>query len=125
VTDDRSARQQLQDALTKACPKGWYFITDEGTRPADQLTRVHLLQRSISPGRYGSTAAHRIGFTVTITVPQSDERTAEDQLDDDVLVFLYALTALHIQWTTATKATYDGRLGYQLDLEIGSNERTN
>lgn len=122
MTDERPARQQLQDALAKVCPRGWLWITDERPRADDERTRVHLLQRTITPGKFGSTAAHRIGFQVTVTVPQTDLSGAEDQLDDDVLVFLYSLTGLGIQWTTATKAVYDGRLGYQLELEIGSNE---
>jgi hypothetical protein len=120
--DSRPARQQLADALAKVCPRGWVWITDERTRADDERTRVHLLQRTIEPGKFGSTAAHRLGFTVTVTVPSTDVAAAEDQLDDDVLVFLYSLTGLGIQWTTATKAVYDGRLGYQLGLEIGSND---
>lgn len=123
MSDDQpTARQALVDTLTPLCPRGWQWVTDERARPDDPVTRVQALQRRIIPGRFGATAAHRIGFTVTVTVPTSEKglSKAEDQLDDDILTFLYALSAAHIQWTTANKAIYDERLGYQLELEIDS-----
>lgn len=121
--DERPARQQLEEALRPLCPRGWVWITDERPRDDDERTRVHLLQRTIDPGRMGSTAAHRIGFECTVTVPGTDMGKAEAQLDDDIVAVLYALTSAGIQWTTATKATYDGRLGYQFHVELGSKDK--
>lgn len=121
--DDLPARTVLTAALKPLCPPGWVWVTDERPRADDERTRVQALQRRIDPGRFGSTAAHRIGFTVTITVPSLDLSKAEEQLDDDIIAFLYSLSDKGIQWTTATKAIYDGRLGYQLELELGSNKR--
>lgn len=118
--DERPARQQLQDLLEPLLPKAWLWVTDERPRPDDAKTRVQLSQRTIEPGTHGSTGNHSIGFVATITVPQTDLQLAEDQLDDDVVAFLHALTNAHYKWTTATKAVYDGRLGYQLGLSMNS-----
>lgn len=122
--DERPARQQLRDALAPLLPRTWVWVTDERARPDDERTRVHLLQRTIDPSSWGGKPSHRLGFEVTVTVPQPDLSAAEDQLDDDVLALLYALASLKgLQWTTATKATYDGRLGYQFGLTIPSSRR--
>lgn len=122
MTDaEPTPREALEAALRPLTPRGWTWVTDERELPTeDDRTRVQLLQRTIEPGRMGSTAAHRIGFLATITVGKTDAGRAEAQLDDDIVAFLYALTDKGIQWTTATKAKYDGRLGYQCGLEIGS-----
>ena len=42
--------------------------------------------------------------------------------DDDVVDLLYTLTNARIQWTQASKGVYDGRLGWQFNLEIQSKD---
>lgn len=124
TADERPARQQLRDALAPLLPDTWVWITDERARADDERTRVHLVQRTIEPGTWGNTSAHRLGFECTVTVPQSDLTKAEDQLDDDVLAVLYAIGKLKgVKWSTATKAIFDGRLGYQFGLDVGSTQQ--
>jgi hypothetical protein len=120
--DERPARAQLADALTPLCPPAWQIITDERPRDDNGRTRLVLSQRTIDPAGDGARKNLPIGFEATVTVPGGDLEAAENRLDDEILEFVHALTVAHIKWTTATKAIYDGRLGYQLGISINSRK---
>lgn len=119
-----SARAVLLAAVQPLVPAQWQLVTDESAQDDVQLPRVTLSQRTIGPATFAGTAVHVVGFTVTVTVPDSDLGAAEDALDDDIEVFIWALDSARVLWTEATKGLYDGRLGYQLGVQITTNRES-
>lgn len=120
--DERPPRQQLLDALRPLCPDAWLIVTDERKRDDTERVLLQLLQRTIEPPTDGARKNHPIGFLATISVAGTDLGAAEDELDDQMVEFLHALSGARISWTTATKALYEGRLGYQLNININSRK---
>jgi hypothetical protein len=118
-----AARTVLGEIIVPLFPPKarWQLVEHEGTVDDSDRVRVRITQRSIRPSDTGAVAAHLVTFAVTITVPTETLEGAEAQLDDDLDLFLHALDAADVPWTTATKGRYadeGNRLGYQLDVEI-------
>lgn len=116
---NQPAKSILSRAIVPLFPPkaGWQLVEHEGSLDGDR-TRVRVTQRSIGHSETGDPDRHLITFRITITVPTESLEDAEDRLDDDLNLFLFALDRAEIPWSTATKAYFTdegGRLGYQLD----------
>lgn len=120
---DEPARLVLERVLRPLLPEGWQLVSDEHVPDDTNQTRVVLSQRTVQRLTAAGTGVHAIGYTVTVSVPGVEMTAAERRLDDELDAFLWAVDRAGYVWTTATKAIYDGRLGYQLEMTMTTTRK--
>lgn len=115
---DTSARAYVRDQLRPLLPPRWQLVDHEGAVQGD-VVRVRVNVREYAHSDTGDAAEHLVTVHVVITVPTEALEQAEDDLDDAMDVFLFALDRTGLPWTRATKGRFadEGkRLGFELDI---------
>lgn len=115
---DTSARAYIKAQLRPLLPARWQYLDHEAAAAGD-VVRVRVTVREITASDTGDAGAHRVTVHVTVTVPGDSLEQAEDDLDDAMDLFLFALDRTGLPWSRATKGRFadEGRrLGYEFDI---------
>lgn len=117
---DKTAREELVDALRPLLPKKWKLVPF--ARNLDRLEHptvmVHASRIEKMPA--APQAKHRVTFTVSVFDPQDDPTRAQGALDDEVNALIFALDTIpFVHWESAEAAQLgsDGPLGWDITLD--------
>jgi hypothetical protein len=114
-----NARTYLSETLAPLLPRGWQIVPYADN--VDTLSRpvVMLQQKRITPSANTPMGRHSVEFSVILLSPSTDVRKAEDDLDEQVDLLLYALEDLPtLVWTNAERAVFDGVHGWDITLTL-------
>lgn len=104
-----TVRSQLEELLKPLLPSGWSIDTTRNNLDVTDRVVVKLAQQRITRTPEAPYAHHTVMFTAAVVdYGQSFDR--EDELDEEVSTFLFALDALHgtpVKWTDATRSKFD------------------
>lgn len=116
-------REELVAVLQPLLPKPWLIITSERAADASGTT-LRLQQRKIRRLAVAGTGVHEIDFDATLAVPGEDADRVEDDLDDELTAFVFALDSARIKWDEWTKSYFTdiGALGYQATITITASK---
>lgn len=121
-----SARTYLAETLAPLLPKGWQIVPYADN--LDTLSRpvVMLQQKRITPSTYAPLGRHSVEFSVILLNPSTDIRKAEEDLDEQVDLLLYALEDLPtLVWTNAERAVFDNNHGWDITLTLDTTRKNN
>ncbi|MFP7760908.1 hypothetical protein [Marisediminicola sp. LYQ85] len=115
-----SARSELAALLTPLLPKTWKVITTETNVDKLDRTLLRLRQTTIARHPAAPLSKHLVTFEVRVTVPGVDAAKAEDRLDAELAILLFAINSLggSIAWDTATKGLDPDTQGLAYELTL-------
>ena len=114
-----SARTYLAETLKPLLPKGWQIVPYADN--LDVLSRpvVMIQQKRITPASFAPLGHHVVEFSVIILDPAQDIRAAENSLDEEVDLLLYAFEDIEtLAWTSAERAVFDTNHGWDITLTV-------
>lgn len=125
-----SAYTQLKTAIEGILPATWKldaFEKPEGS-PLPDVTAVEMKIRTVTRLPANPLGSYQIDWVVTVTSPHTSRETADPQLFDDLIAFLFALDTTEglkwLGWTEATKtvgADLD-RLAYDITIRTHTSK---
>jgi hypothetical protein len=113
-------RIELAEKLAPTLPAAWRVITLVGEADNADTTTLRLSQLTLRRiPKAPRSRSVEVVFEAVLTVPNESVAHAEDRLDDELVEWLVAVTALGLTWSEFTKTqTGEGRLGYRGELTM-------
>ena len=118
-----SAYQQMKEALEGLIPTGWKFTAFEPLEDLPDVTGLTMKVRTVQRHPAAPRSQYQVDWVLTITSSATSRKSADPQLFDDLITFLFALDTTPgltwLGWTEATKAVGDDyeRLAYDITIQ--------
>lgn len=118
-------RLVLQRKIKPLLPSRWLIKPTSDKADNVATTVVQFQQVSIAKLQQAPRGKLAIEFVMTIKSGMQQTQAAENDLDDDVLELLHALSASNVIWRDCNKVRFDNqtRLGYELTVTITSDPK--
>jgi hypothetical protein len=112
-------RAELESLIKPKLPKGWKFIPYRDSIDAITVTTVILKQNTVARSPIAPKSQLAIGLTMTVVVPVTDPKKAEDALDDATTTLAFILEGIpNLTWSPANRAEISSELPcYDIPIE--------
>lgn len=116
-----SLRSQLAKQLKPALPRSWVIVESSRTLESPSKMTLQIHQKSYRPAR--TQGAFLVDFAVNLICPQAAWDKAEDDFEDAIPTILARFQKIqNLQFSAATKSTYDGKLpAYEITVTLETN----
>lgn len=118
-----SAYEQVKEALEALIPGTWKFTAFEPLEDMPDVTGLTMKIREVRRHPAAPRSQYQVDWVLTITSSKTSRESADPELFDDLITFLFALDTTPgltwLAWMGATKTVGDDyeRLAYDITLQ--------